>query len=227
MFRGNTWGLGGTCVNVGCIPKKFMHTAAIHKEAILNSYDYGWDLGELNSSLLMDPEEPEDKLFEKFKWQMLVKNVQMYIKSLNFEFKATCAENNIPYVNAMAALEDKNTLVFSPKKDVLVKHLETHGKETDPKQLGKITADYIVIATGGRPNLLSQKQCRNAEELAITSDDIFSLKNPPGKTLVVGGGYIAVECAGYLRTIGFPVTLMTRSKYLRCKIIYQSEKNLI
>ena len=25
---GNTWGLGGTCVNVGCIPKKLMHIAA-------------------------------------------------------------------------------------------------------------------------------------------------------------------------------------------------------
>lgn len=27
--QGTTWGLGGTCVNVGCIPKKLMHQAAI------------------------------------------------------------------------------------------------------------------------------------------------------------------------------------------------------
>jgi hypothetical protein len=27
--HGTTWGLGGTCVNVGCIPKKLMHTAGI------------------------------------------------------------------------------------------------------------------------------------------------------------------------------------------------------
>lgn len=26
---GTTWGLGGTCVNVGCIPKKLMHQAAL------------------------------------------------------------------------------------------------------------------------------------------------------------------------------------------------------
>ena len=32
--RGNTWGLGGTCVNVGCIPKKLMHHAALLGEAI-------------------------------------------------------------------------------------------------------------------------------------------------------------------------------------------------
>ncbi|VEL15422.1 unnamed protein product [Protopolystoma xenopodis] len=27
--RGTSWGLGGTCVNVGCIPKKLMHQAAL------------------------------------------------------------------------------------------------------------------------------------------------------------------------------------------------------
>lgn len=26
--QGSTWGLGGTCVNVGCIPKKLFHIAA-------------------------------------------------------------------------------------------------------------------------------------------------------------------------------------------------------
>lgn len=30
---GTTWGLGGTCVNVGCIPKKMMHYAGILSEA--------------------------------------------------------------------------------------------------------------------------------------------------------------------------------------------------
>merc|ERR1711972_277706 len=30
---GSTWGLGGTCVNVGCIPKKLMHQAALLGEA--------------------------------------------------------------------------------------------------------------------------------------------------------------------------------------------------
>ena len=29
---GTTWGLGGTCVNVGCIPKKLMHYAGILTE---------------------------------------------------------------------------------------------------------------------------------------------------------------------------------------------------
>ena len=30
---GTAWGLGGTCVNVGCIPKKLMHYAGILAES--------------------------------------------------------------------------------------------------------------------------------------------------------------------------------------------------
>lgn len=44
---------------------------------------------------------------------------------------------------------------------------------------------------------------------------MFSLKKAPGKTLVVGGGYVAVEIAGFLKGLGYDVTLMTRGDYLR------------
>lgn len=50
--------------------------------------------------------------------------------------------------------------------------------------------------------------------MAITSDDIFFNKNP-GKTLVIGGGYIAIECAGFLSSLHFNTSLMTRGKFLR------------
>ena len=50
---GSTWGLGGTCVNVGCIPKKLMHHAALLGQAVrvrrqhlvyslLQSWKTGW-----------------------------------------------------------------------------------------------------------------------------------------------------------------------------------------
>lgn len=35
--QGSVWGLGGTCVNVGCIPKKLMHQASLLGEAIIVS----------------------------------------------------------------------------------------------------------------------------------------------------------------------------------------------
>jgi pyruvate/2-oxoglutarate dehydrogenase complex dihydrolipoamide dehydrogenase (E3) component len=37
----------------------------------------------------------------------------------------------------------------------------------------------------------------------------------PGTTLVVGGGYIAIECAGFLAGLGKKVHLLNRSTFLR------------
>ena len=47
-LQGSTWGLGGTCVNVGCIPKKLMHTAALYGETMHDAQDYGWATGKTN-----------------------------------------------------------------------------------------------------------------------------------------------------------------------------------
>lgn len=43
---GTTWGLGGTCVNVGCIPKKLMHQAALLGTMIRDAPHYGWELAQ-------------------------------------------------------------------------------------------------------------------------------------------------------------------------------------
>lgn len=43
---GTTWGLGGTCVNVGCIPKKLMHKAALFGEDFNDAPFFGWEMPE-------------------------------------------------------------------------------------------------------------------------------------------------------------------------------------
>ena len=68
-----------------------------------------------------------------------------------------------------------------------------------------ITAKHILLATGGRPRY---PDIPGAQEFCITSDDIFSLPHPPGKTLLVGASYIALECAGFLAGLGVDATVM-------------------
>lgn len=41
-IHGTKWGVGGTCANVGCTPKKLFHQAAILGQHIIDSSDYGW-----------------------------------------------------------------------------------------------------------------------------------------------------------------------------------------
>ena len=42
--QGTTWGLGGTCVNVGCVPKKMMHIAAQLGEKLEDQQSVGWQV---------------------------------------------------------------------------------------------------------------------------------------------------------------------------------------
>ena len=74
-------------------------------------------------------------------------------------------------------------------------------------------AKNFVVAAGGRPR--DYPGIPDLAKHAITSDDLFSLKNDPGKTLVIGGGYIAIECAGFLNGLGKDVTIINRSVFLR------------
>ena len=80
LIRGTTWGLGGTCVNVGCVPKKLFHNASLLKEQIELAQYYGFHK-------LQGNEEIHVKA-EYFVWERLRDEVQQYIKSSNFGFKS-------------------------------------------------------------------------------------------------------------------------------------------
>lgn len=77
----------------------------------------------------------------------------------------------IEYINGHGEFIDAHTLLVRMK----------NGSERT------LTTDRVVIAVGGRPYY---PNIPGAEEHCITSDDIFSLKEPPGNTLVVGAGCI-------------------------------------
>jgi len=76
-----------------------------------------------------------------------------------------------------------------------------------------VTAKYVLISVGGRPSFPTN--IPNVEKLVITSDDLFSMKKNPGRTLVVGASYVALECAGFLTGLGYDATVMVRSILLR------------
>ena len=75
-----------------------------------------------------------------------------------------------------------------------------------------MTAKHIVMAVGGRP---SYPGIPGDKEFGITSDDLFWKKSAPGKTLVVGASYVALECAGFLTAFGYDTSVMVRSIFLR------------
>ncbi|KAM3661303.1 thioredoxin reductase 2, mitochondrial isoform 2-T2 [Ammospiza maritima maritima] len=179
--RGTSWGLGGTCVNVGCIPKKLMHQAALLGSALKDAQHYGWNI----------PQPVHHT------WSVMAQGVQNYVKSLNWGHRVQLQEKKVKYFNIKGSFSDPHT----------VRGVTKAGKEV------VVTADNIVIATGGRPKYPTH--VAGALEYGITSDDLFWLEKSPGKTLVVGASYVSLECAGFLTGIGLDTTVMMRSVPLR------------
>lgn len=161
--------LGGTCVNVGCVPKKVMWHAAQIAEAIHN---YGPDYG-------------FDTTVNAFDWKKLVANRTAYIDRIHTSYDNVLGKNNVDVIRGYARFVDAHTV-------------EVNGE--------KITADHILIATGGRP---SHPDIPGAE-YGIDSDGFFDLDEMPQRVAVVGAGYIAVEIAGVMNALGAQTHLFVR-----------------
>lgn len=161
--------LGGTCVNVGCVPKKVMWYGAQIAEAI-HQYapDYGFDLD-----------------VKTFDYAKLVESRQAYIGRIHTSYQNVLAKNNIDVIQGFAKFVNANTV-------------EVNGEQ--------ITADHILIATGGRP---SRPNIKGAE-LGIDSNGVFELTHLPKRIAIVGAGYIAVELAGVFNSFGVETHLFVR-----------------
>ncbi|MDM3871954.1 glutathione-disulfide reductase [Porticoccus sp. W117] len=161
--------LGGTCVNVGCVPKKLFVYASEFSEEFHAAKGFGWDI----------EQQP------KHQWQRLIANKNAEIGRLNGIY------GNLLDGSGVTLYESKATI-------------------TGPNEVSvdgqKVTAERILIATGGYPFVPDIP----GKELAITSNEAFYLEDLPEKIILVGGGYIAVEFAGIFNGLGVETHLIYR-----------------
>jgi glutathione reductase (NADPH) len=76
-----------------------------------------------------------------------------------------------------------------------------------------VTADKILIATGNRPTReLGTTHIIKGGDLCITSNEAFHLDKLPGRILIAGGGYIALEFAHIFHGLGSNVSLIYRGE---------------
>mmetsp|Transcript_22153 Transcript_22153/g.62884 ORF Transcript_22153/g.62884 Transcript_22153/m.62884 type:complete len:498 (+) Transcript_22153:62-1555(+) len=173
--------LGGTCVNVGCVPKKIMFMAASMAEMMKHdATQYGFEQPSVNLN-----------------WKALKESRDKYIVKLNGIYGNGLKNANVTNIAGDATFVDAHTIEVALND----------GKKQ------QLTADKILIATGGRPGLPSGTP---GMEHAISSDGFFDLEELPKKAVVVGAGYIAVELAGVLNGLGTDTHLVVRkAKALR------------
>jgi len=123
----------------------------------------------------------------RFDWPTLIANKDREIARLSAMYERGLNTAGATIIHSRAELRDAHTL-----------HLSTENRT--------VTADKILIATGGWPSLPKIPGI----EHAITSNEAFHLAQLPRRVMVVGGGYIAVEFAGIFNGLGVETKLVYR-----------------
>lgn len=134
---------------------------------------------------LYGPDYGFDTTVNKFDWGKLIESRTAYIDRIHQSYERGLGNNKVDVIHGFAKFIDAHTV-------------EVNGET--------ITADHILIATGGRP---SRPNIPGAE-YGINSDGFFELDALPKRVAVVGAGYIAVEIAGVLNGLGSETHLFVR-----------------
>lgn len=165
--------IGGTCVNVGCVPKKIMWFAADTAHHINNAKDFGFDI-----------------VRKGFSWHTLTQNRDAYIRGITTWYDGYLKKLGIDYLQGFATLVDKNTVSvngkhFSAEHIVLASggepiKLNIKGAEFGitsddffkleslPKKVAIIGGGYIGVELAGVLNALG-----SATDIFIRGEDLL------------------------------------------------------
>ena len=122
---------------------------------------------------------------EDFSWPALKRARDAYVQRLNGIYARRLETENIARIEGTARFVDARTVAVGDMR---------------------LSADHVVIATGGEAIVPPTP----GADFGITSDGFFELEALPGRVVVSGSGYIAVELAGVLRALGSEVTMVLR-----------------
>ncbi|MFT5757779.1 MAG: glutathione reductase (NADPH) [Alteromonadaceae bacterium] len=154
--------MGGTCVNVGCVPKKAMWYAGQIADALHYAADFGFKAP-----------------LQSFDWATLVKNREAYIERIHASYQRGFDNNDVTVINGFATFVNKNTLevngvLYTADHITIatggrpsIPSIEgaEHGIDSDgffaltkqPKSVAVIGAGYIAVELAGVFHALGTK----------------------------------------------------------------------
>ena len=91
--------LGGTCVNVGCIPKKLLVYAAHFSDDFEDAAGFGWAVGE-----------------RRIDWRKLIANKNAEIERLNRVYRSMLEKAGVEIINGRARILDSHTVEVNQRR---------------------------------------------------------------------------------------------------------------
>ncbi|MGY2574130.1 glutathione-disulfide reductase [Vibrio sp. C8] len=188
--------LGGTCVNVGCVPKKVMwHGAQVAEAMNLYAPDYGFDVD-----------------VKSFNWAKMVENRQAYIGRIHQSYDRVLGNNKVEVIRGFAKFVDAKTVEVNGEHytadNILIAvggrptipnipgaeyGIDSNGffdLAEQPKRVAVIGAGYIAVEIAGVLNALGTEThlfCRKESPLRsfdpIIIETLVEVMNAEGPTL--------------------------------------------
>ncbi|MGB5537827.1 MAG: FAD-dependent oxidoreductase, partial [Thiogranum sp.] len=227
--------LGGTCVNVGCVPKKVMWFGASIAHTMTEAASYGFEIGE-----------------KRFDWGKLKASRDAYVKGINDWYHTYLSDSNIDEITGKARFVDARTIevagqqysadhvVIAPGGTPMIP--DTEGAELGissdgffeleqlPRRTAVVGSGYIAVELAGMLNALGsdvtmllrrEHLLRNfdatlrenlMEEMLGDGIDILA-RTQVKKVLREADGCLCIECENGQRLDGFDELIWAIGRY--------------
>ncbi|OZG62343.1 dihydrolipoamide dehydrogenase [Bifidobacterium lemurum] len=172
--------VGGTCLNRGCIPSKALITAMHAMDAARHANVFG-----VRASV------------SGIDYGRLREYRVGAVANMTKGLAGLLAQRKIEVLRGEAELTDAHTIRITTDDPA----------DDGTRRVSTVTADHIVLATGGRPRALPGEPFRGA---LIDSTQALELDEFPSRAVIVGAGAIALEFASMWNAAGCEVTLIIR-----------------
>ena len=181
--------LGGTCLNVGCIPSKaLLHSSEHVTWAKLHAAEHGIKLGSVEVDLAAFMKRKDDVV------NKLVGGVGQLAKARKITVVTGAAQFTGPKTIRISAGESK------------VQNVDPKVQSAGAGTVTELTATHIVIATGSAPVELPFMKFDG--KTIVSSDHAIAFDSVPKKLVVVGGGAIGLELGSVWSRLGSEVTVV-------------------
>src|SRR6185436_2469977 len=174
--------LGGTCVNVGCIPSKALLTSSEHYEFAKHAAaTHGIGVGQLTLDLGTMLKRKDDVVGQN-------------TKGIEFLFR----KNKITWAKGFGTLEAGNVVTVTAAPP-------TAGPPP-PNKIASYQAKNVIIATGSVP--VELPFLKFDEDRVLSNIGALKIPQVPKHLIVVGGGVIGLELGSVWRRLGAKVTVI-------------------
>mmetsp|Transcript_36585 Transcript_36585/g.86337 ORF Transcript_36585/g.86337 Transcript_36585/m.86337 type:complete len:506 (-) Transcript_36585:183-1700(-) len=154
--------LGGTCVNVGCVPKKVMFNAATILEMIHQAAGYGYTVGDVEFSL-PELKKRRDAYVARlngiYKGNLANSGVELIVGDAKFVGPKTVAVGDKTYTgkNILIAVGGTPTLPDVPGIELGIDSDSFFDLEQVPKRCAVVGSGYIAVELAGILNVLGSE----------------------------------------------------------------------